>query len=115
MRQTRETELETRQAQLFMQLYNYYKSAEYKTLANKIGFQGDWSNFDEFLWKYGPYKHPEINATFSSVISFYSGLGVLIKRGLIDSTLVDDLMVGSIMGLWEKMEPFCIDARERLK
>lgn len=58
-------------------------------------------------------KNPDASSIHSSVISFYEGIGVLLKRKLIDKTLVDDLMSSSITMLWEKMEPLIRERKER--
>lgn len=45
--------------------------------------------------------------------NFYEGIGVLVKRKLIDVNLVDDLMSGFILRSWEKIEPIIKEFRER--
>jgi hypothetical protein len=41
------------------------------------------------------------------------GLGVLVKRGLIDVDLLYDMMYGSIIGVWEKFLPVITETRRR--
>ena len=48
-----------------------------------------------------------------SIGYFFDGLGVLVRRRLIDISLVDDLMSSSIFWLWEKMEPIVRERRKR--
>ena len=45
--------------------------------------------------------------------TFLEAIGVLVNRGMIDVTLVDDLMSGSILKWWEKFEPVQLEIRER--
>ena len=107
--------LETRQAQLFMALYEHYNSIDYKKQAGRVYFQWEWSDIDDFMAKYGPEGDPDNYAVFSSVTSFYDGIGVLVKNGLVDLNLVSDIMSGSITRIWEKNEPAIRGIRERYK
>ena len=42
---------------------------------------------------------------------FFEGVGVLVKRGLIDLSLVDDLLGSMITHTWEKMGPVEVESR----
>jgi len=108
-----EQALETRQAQLFMVLYDHYNSIDYKKQAGNMYFQWEWSDVDEFMERYGPDGDADNYAVFSSVTSFYDGIGVLVKNGLVDANLVSDIMSGSITRLWETFEPAIRGVRER--
>jgi hypothetical protein len=46
-------------------------------------------------------------------MSFYEGVGVLIRRNLISPVLVDDMMSGPILQIWGKFGPMVLDTRER--
>jgi hypothetical protein len=50
----------------------------------------------------------------SSVDSFYKGICVLVKRKLIDVTLVDDIMSESVVKYWEKFQPLIGELRTRM-
>jgi hypothetical protein len=47
------------------------------------------------------------------VFTFYDQVGVLLKRGLIDFDLVDDLIGHSVLVMWEKVGPNLLEARGR--
>lgn len=49
----------------------------------------------------------------TTIGKYYEGIGVLVKRGLIDPTFVDDLMSSAIMKYWEKYEPIAKEDRKR--
>ena len=52
--------------------------------------------------------------TMNTRTNFYEGLGVLVKRGLIDPTMVDDLLSGPIVLFWERrVAPMVDELRER--
>jgi hypothetical protein len=40
------------------------------------------------------------------------GLGVMVKRGLIDVNFIYDLMYGSIIMIWEKFLPIVLESRK---
>lgn len=110
-----EITLETRQAQLFMALYEHYNSIDYKKQAGSMYFHWEWSDIDEFMERYGPDGDADNYAVFSSVTSFYDGIGVLVKSGLVDVNLVSDIMSGSVTRLWERFGPAIYGIRERYR
>lgn len=105
IKHTRKTELETRQAQLFMQIYNRFNSKAFVSQLNDLRFRWNVTEFDDFMQKYGPFTNPEGWDSMASTTYFLEGIGVLMKKGLIDPEIVDDLMSGVIVSVWEKIEP----------
>ena len=105
IKHTRKTELETRQAQLFMQIYNRFNSKAFVSQLNDLRFRWNITEFDDFMQKYGPFTNPEGWDSMASTTYFLEGIGVLMKKGLIDPEIVDDLMSGVIVSVWEKIEP----------
>lgn len=49
--------------------------------------------------------------TLSMVARYYEGVGLLIRRGLVDADLIFESMPFSTM--WAKMSPWCLDMRAR--
>jgi ABC-type multidrug transport system fused ATPase/permease subunit len=110
MRQTRETELETRQAQLFMQLYTRF-SEEKKGLRVLDALQNSkYESVDEFL------ELQETDENFRKVIearaTFFEGIGVLVKEGLLNIRYVALMWAGPTKMFWEKIKPVIEDLRE---
>ena len=106
------TNLETRQAQLFMQLYD--KVSEPEFLINwQAALKAEWSSFDEYMQKYGYDAYPDSYGKLMSVGVTFEGIGVLVKRGLIDPAMVDDMMSGFIISYWEKQRPLSLEVRRR--
>ncbi len=45
--------------------------------------------------------------------TFFEGFGVLVKRGFIDASIVDDLMSLHVIGYWQKYEPVLLGCGSR--
>jgi hypothetical protein len=103
--------LETRQAQLFMQIYDRWASKEITQMEMEFR-DWEWNNFEDFESKYA--SDIESLSLRSVLGKYYEGIGVLVKRGLIDPTLVDDLMSSAILIYWEKFGSIIEEWRERL-
>jgi hypothetical protein len=71
-----------------------------------------WSDFDDFQAKYSEKANPEAWNKILWVATFFEGLGVLVKRGFIDTAIVDDLMSMYVIGFWQKIEPLWIRLRK---
>lgn len=101
--------LDTRQAQLLMNLYQRWSEYEFQEAWNTIIAleYRDWSDFNS---KFGP-NNPEIWKKVNIVGSFFEGLGVFVMRGFIDPTLVEDLMSAYVVVFWQKLGPMFIDIR----
>lgn len=106
-------ELETRQVNLFMQIYNNNYNEDFLSKLNEIIYKWNWKDFDDFWQKYGPSTHPKEFAKFDSVGTYFKGIGVLLKRKFIDLDLVDELMGTGIRKFWEKTNSFVKEARIR--
>jgi len=104
----------TRQAQLFMQIFDRLNDKESRKQLGEFIWVWEWKDFDDFWNKYGPVGNIDDWASFNSFNVYYEGIGVMIKRGLIDPTFVDDIMSGEILRVWEKFEPVAREWRRRL-
>lgn len=67
----------------------------------------EWKNFDDYLKKYPSH------APLLSIQTYFEGVGVLLKKGLIDVDLVYELMPTMVSTFWAKYEPIVKEARER--
>ena len=104
-------QLETRQAQLFMYMYDRWSGPEFMKSWYEIRLW-KWTGYDDFMDKYGDKNNPDRYLAFSTVSKFFEGLGVLVKRGFVEPSLVDDLMSGFIIIFWEDFgESFIKDMR----
>ena len=102
---TQQQALETRQAGLFMSLYETNRSIEFRNQWRDV-MTLEWKDWNDFQSKYLMTQppHPAIPILLS-VLSFYDGIGVLVKRKLIDIKYVDDLFNPHLLWTWEKNAP----------
>jgi hypothetical protein len=100
-----------RQAQLFMQIYSHYLD---KIVEDEMTlYTMEYKNYDDFMDKYGWKSNPEFFKKFNKFVSYLEGVGVLVKRGLIDPSMVYDLNGGLVRWYWEKSKPFWLEFRAR--
>jgi len=112
MLKSQEQTLETRQAQLFMQIYaKMYEPDFLANLNHVIAFE--YKDFDDYERKVSWASNPDEAKKFGPVNLYFEGIGVLVKRGLISPALVDDIISGWVIAFWEKYRPWCIEFRRR--
>jgi hypothetical protein len=109
----RQTTIDTRQAQLFMQIREKWDIDMIRRRFEIMSWE--WDDYHDFIEKYGPDTNPDAWSKLISMGQFFEGIGVLVKRGFIDPALVDDLLSGPIIQFWEKTEPFFVEMREVMK
>lgn len=99
--------LDTRQAQMFMSIYNQSTTKEFNKALNKY-MESQWSSWDDFreLW-----KNAEFREAFNVVGVYYEGLGVLVREGLLDVRMVALLICGMTRMYWEKLSPIVEEGR----
>jgi hypothetical protein len=104
------TTLQTRQAQLLMQLYSKWQEKEFNKSKHFVMTYPikSYEDYEEI------FRDEEKGTTFRVVGTFLEGLGVLVKRGLVDKGFVDDMMSGDIIGFWEKYGDVVREERRRM-
>ena len=107
---TARTTLQTRQAQLFMQLYSKWQDKEFNKSKHFV-MTYPIRSYEDYE---GIFRDEEKGTTFRVVGTFLEGLGVLVKRGLVDKRFVDDMMSGDIIGFWEKYREVVFEERRRM-
>jgi hypothetical protein len=105
--------LETRQTQLFMDIWKVFSSKEYQKDREQMFYIWEFRDYEDFFKKYGPDVNPDEHAIFDMNCSYYEGIGVLVRRGVISPDLVYDLMYGSIIYFWEHFLPIFEGLRTR--
>ena len=113
-RKTEQLQLETRQAQLFMSLYETFRSPTFRKHLDEVLFIMEFEDWDDMERKFDPVEHSDERISWFSVGAFFEGVGVLLKRKLIDISMVDDLLATPIRLSWEKMGPIEMESRKRL-
>ena len=91
--------LETRQTQMFMNIYNQVASKEYTTAWDKM-MNKPWKTYDEWDQLYR--KDPEFRGSEDITQLFYEGLGTLVREGQLPIRMVALLMCGMTRYHWER-------------
>ena len=95
-----------------MSIYSTYSSTEFLKAWSEI-MNYPFKDYDDFESKYGFEVNPDAMVKGRMVNAYLEGIGVLMKKGLIDPSIVDDLMSGTIIRYWEKYEPYILEYRKR--
>ncbi len=104
----------TRQAQLFMQLYDRYRSKEYMR-DSVVMLNMEWTDYNDYLTKYDSSVNPDNYETRWSVWSFIDGIGMLLKKGLVNREMIYYLMGGyDAFWQWEKFKEVISELRVRM-
>ncbi len=112
--QTQQLTLETRQAQLFMQIYNAWSSADVVKSYGWLRYQyPDLEGEELFDFAIHPYV-PENFMAIHCLNQYFEGITVLVETGLLDVKLVENLFSRRIIWFWERMEKMFMHVRELL-
>ena len=106
-RKNQELTLETRQAQMYMNIYNQLNKADFIDAWMSF-MEMEWNDFDEYL---RVYEDPEKNRNLWVIGMFYEGLGVLVKNNLVPMRLIAETITGMTRMYWEKFVPIVDDGR----
>jgi hypothetical protein len=106
------TTQETRQAQLYVTIYQDLSSSEtIDKFINIVSMQ--FKDYDEFERKYGSDNNREHFVKRYSYIQKLNSLGWLVKQGLIDETWIYEAYGWNIMWTWKKMESIMLEQVRR--
>jgi hypothetical protein len=107
-------QLETRQSQLFMQLFQHHIDKERWKDAWTLT-EMEWDDFDDFARKYDSSVNIENFALRYSHWYFWDGMGLLLKKGLVDREMIFYLMGGyGVVWDWEKFGSVIKEIRNRI-
>ena len=111
--QSQQQNLETRQAQLFMGIFQTTTTKEWVSTTEEMIHVWKWRDFEDYDAKYGELTNIEATGKLNSVLGYWNGVGVLVKRGLIDSDLIYDMKRLTVIELWDKFSPIILEWRRR--
>ena len=63
-----------------------------------------WDTFNEYYQKYGAQNNPQVTSIMESQMSYYEGLGVLVKNNVVDLDALYEIIGSRIIGYWFKFE-----------
>ena len=104
---------ETREASLFNSVYESMLSPEIFRISWELLLDWYYTDYDDFMEKYGPDTNREDYERFHRYFTHLEGMGIYVKRGLIRAELIDDFISGDVVGFWEKYGPFILEFRKR--
>jgi hypothetical protein len=93
-----------RQTDLVMKLYSEFRSLEFQKMWQEV--------MKREAKDHNVYSHEYGTAEFLSVGIFFEGIGILLKRKLVDIELVDDMFTSPIKLTWEKVKDITLEARK---
>jgi len=93
-----------RQTDLVMKLYSQFSSLEFQKVWYEVLKREAKDHYD-YEKKYGWVE-------FSVIDIFFEGIGILLKRKLIDIELVDDMFTTPVKWTWEKMKDITLEWRK---
>jgi len=96
--------VKTRQTDLVVRLYSTFGSREFQEAWVET-LRMEFKDYNDYLKKYGATSEKPIYTSVNMVAAFFEGMGILLRRKLIDISLVDDLQSSDIILTWHKMKP----------
>ena len=106
-----QNQLETRQAQLFWNIYDKFETRENSELFMKV-ITRTFESVEEFHEKYGLENNPEAYYDMMHYANLFEGLGVLVRDGFVNVRLVALMMSGGVKRYWELYYPVFMAFRE---
>lgn len=92
---------ETRQAQLYMQLYSFYDNKEFLKDYGNTTTNLKFKDAEDWWSKYSPEHDIESYSAWLRVGRFFDGVGILLEKELIEKDLIYKLLGDVIQGSWE--------------
>jgi len=104
-----------RQTDLVVRLYSAFSGKELEEAYLETGYGMEFVDYDDFMKKYGMHGKPSKSAVpLWQVGKFFDGVGVLLRRKLVDIGLVDELFHTEVTVIWEKIKPLVEGRRKEL-
>ena len=107
---TQQMQLETRQAQFFMQYANEFHTPENLSFWVEL-VRYEWEDIADFERKYGSVDHPDAFGKRYSFWARLNDLGWLVEKGIVDIADVNALMNQLAIWTWEKFEQIIYERR----
>jgi hypothetical protein len=97
----------------FMELYDASRETEFQRTMAEVLYQYEWSDYDDFLHKYGPKTNVDAWAKIQSVTQYFEGIGVMVRTDSVSLNQVHQLLANPIMDVWEKLDDVILERRKR--
>ena len=114
-KKNQELQLETRQAQLYMSIFQTSTQPEFMKASRRI-LLSEWNSAEDFFKDFNFFNKDvpdnELMISIYHIMSFYEGLSVLVREGLLDIRLVALTIAGNTKQVWEKFIPIIDGIRD---
>jgi hypothetical protein len=97
----------------FMELYDASRETEFQRTQAEVLYQYEWTDYDDFLAKYGPRSNVDAWAKIQSTAQYYEGIGVLVRTDSVSLDQVYQLLGTQIVDVWEKLGEIILERRKR--
>jgi hypothetical protein len=99
-----------RQTDLTVRLFSQVCSKEFMEAIHKL-LSAEYRDYSDFVKRYGGVLSEDpVSVAYSMVCMYHEGMGVLLKRKLVDVDLIRDLF--NVTSWWEKLKPIIYGVRE---
>ena len=112
-RKNQQMQLETRQTQLFMNVYNIWISQQKEF--NTVIHHWHYKDLDDFESKYGEVADLEAHSIWDQTIMWLEGVGVLLRQGMVSMDFIFSMQgfASTVLFFWMKYEPWLSEYRKR--
>jgi len=101
-----------RQTDLVVRLYSAFSGKELQEAYFETAYGFEFADYDDFMKKYRMPSKPIL--PLWQVSKFFDGVGVLLRRKLVDIGLVDELFHAEATIVWKKVKPLVEGRRKEL-
>ncbi len=102
----------SRQAGLYMQLWNSFRNPQFFRSFNEIMYYFSWDDYEDYQHKYGVMNNIDNSTKISSVFLLFENIGGLVKQNLLDINVIRDQAGDAYPPLWKKYYPVITEDRK---
>jgi hypothetical protein len=97
----------------FMSLYDASRETTFQENMAEVLYQYEWTDYDNFLEKYGPRTNVAAWAKIQSLAQYFEGIGVMLQSNSVEIDQVYRLLSTQIIRCWEKLQSVILEQRQR--
>ena len=111
-RKNQQLQLETRQAQLYMNIINTFNTTDFRKQWHLVE-SATWTDYNDFHEKYHPGTE-ELTAVVRH-FTFFESIGSLVDKKLVEVEIIDGILALAIVVTWRKYEDVIVEDREHFR
>ena len=97
----------------FMDLYDASRETEFQENLAEVLYQYKWTDYEDFLAKYGPETNVRAWAKIQSLAQYFEGIGVMLQSNSVEIDQVYRLLSTQIIRCWEKLQSMILEQRQQ--